>query len=150
VADEIPEAAVEAAAIAWTNRVPDTSSSDRWAALTETGRRMRRWSMRITLAAALPHLAAAKDAEITRLRAENEQLTRLCAEVSRLRWLVDEDGPVMHALGQIESMTARLEGVTDRSRLLDFAEVEQVYRLAGDAVTAIRTPSAPAQEGQTT
>jgi len=97
--------------------------------------------LRAAIAAARPHLTAERDAENTRLRAENEQLRRITAEVSRLRWLTDKDGPVVHALGQIEVMTARLEGVTDTARLLDFAEVEQVYRIAGDAIAVLADPA---------
>lgn len=103
---------------------------------------------RAAIAAARPILTGPLRDENTRLRTENEQLRRLAAEVSHLRWLTDEHGPVQHALGKIEAMTARLQGVTDTARLLDFAEVEQVYRIAGDAIAVLRETPAPTTTGE--
>jgi hypothetical protein len=53
----ITDEAVEKAASAHTNHIPDPGIRDRWVNLTETGRRLRRRMMRAALEAALPHLA---------------------------------------------------------------------------------------------
>ena len=85
---EIPDEAVEAAAAAWANRIPDMATEDRWKALPESGRRMRRLHMRIALDAALPHLTAGRDAELAELREDHE----------RNRQRLFELGPIIDAL----------------------------------------------------
>ena len=82
------------------------------------------------LTAAAPHLTGPLVEEVARLRADARQRY---AEVVALRCLLLLS---THALGQIELLTARLDG--DASRPLDATQTEQVYRLASDAVSDLR------------
>lgn len=93
VAGETTDAAVTAAARAWTNAVADPILHDLWPTLTPIQQRLRLRRARNAIAAALPHLTAERDAETTALRAELESerktsaalKTHLVSEQNRLR-----------------------------------------------------------------